>query len=138
MIVVKYSFFAVVSIMVNLATQYCVDLAYYGRFGIYASLSLGTATGMITKYVCDKRFIFYHKTESLRDDFRVFSLYLLMGIFTTALFWGVELAFNHMFVFHNAKLLGGFVGLSMGYYVKYRLDNRFVFTDADASQRKAS
>ncbi len=57
-----------------------------------------------------------------------------MGLVTTTIFWGAESLF--WFVWHTQAMreLGAVLGLAVGYVVKYRLDRRFVFTDAVLGQ----
>jgi len=50
-----------------------------------------------------------------------------MGVFTTIIFWGTEIAFDILFQDPNAKYLGAVIGLSIGYVIKYFLDKRYVF-----------
>ncbi len=52
-----------------------------------------------------------------------------MGVATTAVFWGTELAFVALFG-EAWALAGGGLGLAFGYLAKYRLDRRFVFAGA--------
>ncbi len=111
----------------NLFTQYSTDLIYVGNFQTYISLGFGTFAGLVTKYILDKKFIFYYNSSNLRSDLKKFILYSTMGVFTTLIFWGTELAFYYLFEFTYAKFLGGAIGLSIGYLVKYNLDKKYVF-----------
>ena len=52
-----------------------------------------------------------------------------MGVFTTAIFWGTEYAFHLIFTTDAMRYIGGVLGLTIGYYIKYQLDKRFVFID---------
>ena len=52
-----------------------------------------------------------------------------MGVFTSAIFWGTEYAFHLIFAGDFMRYVGGVLGLTIGYYVKYQLDKRFVFID---------
>lgn len=54
-------------------------------------------------------------------------LYTFTGVFTTALFWGIEFGFQSLFGTDAMRYLGGAIGLTLGYIIKYRLDKRFVF-----------
>jgi putative flippase GtrA len=89
----------------------------------------GTAAGLISKYILDKKYIFFHIPKNKKDDGKKFFLYSLMGVFTTFIFWGFEIGFDTIFENENAKYLGAIIGLSIGYIVKYHLDKRFVFKD---------
>jgi putative flippase GtrA len=50
-----------------------------------------------------------------------------MGVFTTIIFWGTEIAFDYLIRTPNAKYLGAMIGLSVGYVIKYYLDKKYVF-----------
>jgi len=91
----------------------------------------GTLVGLIVKYVLDKKFIFYHKVKDKKDDAKKFALYSLMGVFTTIIFWGTEIAFDYFSQYSNAKYLGAIIGLSIGYVIKYFLDKKFVFINKE-------
>ena len=135
-LVAKYSFFALIATLVNLSTQWLVLLFDPAKpasgHWLLLALFAGTATGLVAKYLLDKRWIFYYQTANAKDDAHRFSLYTLMGIFTTVIFWGSELGFHYLLAEEYAKYLGGAIGLSIGYYVKYQLDKRFVFVNQQA------
>ena len=88
---------------------------------------IGTLTGLVVKFVLDKKLIFFHVVENKKDDAKKFTLYSLMGVFTTIIFWGTEIAFDVFSQNPNAKYLGAVIGLSIGYIIKYFLDKKFVF-----------
>ncbi|QEH07273.1 hypothetical protein SMN_2517 [Sulfurospirillum multivorans] len=90
---------------------------------------LGTFAGLLSKYILDKRYIFYHKPKNKKDDGKKFVLYSLMGVCTTFIFWGFEMGFYIVFKYENAKYFGAVLGLSIGYMIKYFLDKKFVFKD---------
>lgn len=56
----------------------------------------------------------------------------MMGLATTAIFWGAELAFRAIWRTEMMRDLGAVLGLALGYFAKYRLDKRFVFTGSSA------
>ena len=87
----------------------------------------GTLAGLVAKYIFDKKFIFYHTSTDKKDNAKKFALYSLMGVFTTIIFWGTEIAFDKLFQGPNAKYLGAVIGLSIGYVIKYFLDKKYVF-----------
>ena len=124
----KYALFAAVSTLSNIGVQRLSFAVYDGSFSIYIAMLFGTLTGLLIKYVLDKRFIFYYKTESIRRNLFKFLMYSAMGLVTTFIFWAVELAFNRLLAFESSKYLGAAVGLTIGYTIKYFLDRRFVFT----------
>ncbi len=126
---VKYAIFAGIATAANIGTQYACLRLYGGPFSLYAAMAAGTLTGLALKYVLDKRYIFYHRTDGARDDLFKFFVYSSMGVVTTLIFWGSELLFNHLFSFPEAKFIGAVVGLTIGYITKYNLDKRFVFRE---------
>lgn len=129
MIALWYALFALFSTAVNILFQYLSFLVYSGYLSLYIAMFAGTVAGLVLKYILDKKYIFFHKPKSKRDDGKKFFLYSLMGVFTTFIFWGFEIGFDYMFDSQNAKYIGAVVGLSIGYVVKYFLDKKFVFKD---------
>jgi len=126
-ITIKYILFAVFSTLGNLFTQWFSLKVYSGDFSLYLAMFLGTLIGLIIKYILDKKYIFYYETDSLNENHKLFLLYSLMGVFTTFIFWSMELFFHYLFPSPNAKYLGAVIGLSIGYIIKYLLDKKFVF-----------
>ena len=129
MIAIRYIIFAVISTMLNLLFQYISFLLYNGFLSLYLAMFIGTLSGLIIKYILDKKYIFFHKTKTYKENGKKFLLYSLMGIFTTFIFWGFEIGFDYIFSYENAKYIGAIIGLSIGYIVKYFLDKKFVFKD---------
>jgi len=127
MLAIKYSIFAAISTFFNLLFQYVSFLIYSGFGSLYIAMFIGTLVGLVVKYILDKNFIFYHVVEDKKDDAKKFALYSLMGVFTTIIFWGTEIAFDTLFQDPNAKYLGALIGLSIGYIIKYFLDKKYVF-----------
>ncbi len=125
----KYILFAIISTAVNILTQYITYNLYRGDFGLYVAMAAGTLTGLIAKYMLDKRYIFYHKTRGLRATGENFILYSLTGVITTAVFWGVEIGFHFVIGTESAKYIGGTAGLAIGYTLKYFLDKSLVFRE---------
>jgi len=126
-LIIKYTIFATLSITGNLGSQYISDLILESKFDVYISLFIGTGVGLIIKYILDKKYIFFHKTDSIHSDVKTFLLYTAMGVITTGIFWGIELFFHYFFVHKGSKFLGGFLGLLIGYSSKYFLDRKLVF-----------
>ena len=93
------------------------------------SMVIGTGAGLITKYILDKRHIFAFKAKNLAQDGKLFLLYSVMGILTTALFWIIEYIFEWIFATELMRYIGGSIGLILGYLTKYHLDKQFVFVD---------
>ena len=127
MLAAKYTFFASISICIILLTQHLAFLLYSGKWALYVALVLSTLTVLLTKYILDKKYIFYYKVKDRKDDFDKLFLYSVMGVFTTAIFWTVEIVFNNIFGSPLAKYFGAGLGLSVGYIIKYNLDKRYVF-----------
>lgn len=123
---VRYAAFAVVATAVNLLTQAALFAVHTGPGALTGALALGTLTGLVTKYVLDKRWIFDDRSTGAAVHARKFSLYTLMGVATTLIFWGTEFAFDALGG-DGWRYVGGALGLAVGYLVKYRLDRRFVF-----------
>ncbi len=126
-IAVLYAVFAVIATAVNIGCQALVIWLYTGPHAVALSILLGTAAGLPIKYVLEKRHIFGFESANLAHDGRLFALYSFMGVFTTALFWGVEYAFHQAFGTDAMRYLGGAIGLTLGYVIKYHLDKRYVF-----------
>ncbi len=122
---VRYSAFAAIATGVNLAVQAVVFALYGGPFALTAAMGSGTIAGLLPKYVLDKKWIFVDQSA---DHARKFSLYTLMAVVTTLIFWAVEFVFDRLGHGGPAHYLGAVIGLALGYWLKYRLDRRFVFT----------
>ncbi len=127
MLVIKYTFFALVSTLVNLLFQWLIFHLYDGFGTLYLAMAVGTLTGLVVKYILDKKWIFYHTPKDRKDDAKKFFLYSFMGVFTTPIFWGTEMAFYYLLSFHGSQYIGGAIGLTIGYVVKYFLDKTYVF-----------
>lgn len=127
LLVLKYSFFALIATIINLFTQF-ISLAIYSQdFSLYIAMFFGTITGLIAKYILDKKYIFYYVVKDKKEDSQKFILYSIMGVFTTLIFWGFEIGFDYIFDSEIAKYIGAIIGLSIGYITKYFLDKKFVF-----------
>jgi putative flippase GtrA len=127
-----YAVFAALATAVNIGSQALVIWSYHGVYVVPLSILVGTAAGLPLKYVLEKRYIFSFAADNLAHDGRMFAAYSFMGVFTTALFWAVEWAFHAAFSTDAMRYLGGVIGLSLGYAIKYHLDKRFVFVKRDA------
>lgn len=123
-----YVAFAIVATAGNLATQRLVMQFVDEAFAFQAALLAGTLVGLVIKYALDKRWIFVDRAQGLIAHGRKFSLYALMGVITTAIFWGTETLFWLTWHTQAAREIGAILGLSVGYFAKYRLDRRYVFT----------
>jgi len=128
-LVIRYAGFAAVATLINLAAQRGVLWANGEWF--FPAMIAGTGSGLIAKYLLDKRWIFYDVARPAREEGRKFLLYTTTGIGATLLFWGCESAFWFVWQTDAMRELGAVIGLSIGYLVKYNLDRRFVFLNAD-------
>ena len=137
-LVLRYALFAVIATAANLGMQRLVFLA--GETGVHFVLAVvaGTGVGLAIKYLLDKRWIFYDQTTGLAAQRDQFVLYTVMGLATTAIFWGTETAFWLIWQTAAMRETGALIGLTIGYVVKYNLDRRFVFTDARLARQAAT
>ena len=103
--------------------------AYKGPFSIEISIFVGTATGLPLRYFLEKRYIFNFTSRNLVHDGKLFIFYSAMGVITTLIFWGTEYAFHLIYNTDLMRYIGGILGLSIGFYVKYQLDKKFVFVN---------
>jgi putative flippase GtrA len=126
-LVVNYTVFAIVAILANIGSQDISLRIYGGLYSVTVSVLIGTAVGLVVKYLLDKKYIFQYKIVSASHDTRTFSLYTFMGVITTIIFWGFEFGFDYLFQSKVMRYTGGVIGLAIGYSIKYQLDKRFVF-----------
>ena len=124
----KYFLFCLVAIVVNLATQRIL-LGVIFNSGFIVALLFGTITGLITKYYLDKIYIFKDLDRSIKNNSKKFLFYSLNGIGTTVIFWATESLFYFLIGTSLARELGAIIGLSIGYFIKYSLDKKYVFGD---------
>lgn len=129
-LVFRYTVFAVIATLANLAMQRLVLTQGTTAMWFMAAVGLGTMVGLIVKYILDKRWIFADTSTGVKANGKKFGLYTAMGLITTAIFWGVETAFWLTWKTDLMRELGAVLGLGIGYVVKYNLDRRFVFTDS--------
>ena len=122
----RYVLFCIVATLVNLVTQRVflesVFIDYY-----FVALLFGTLTGLITKYILDKNYIFKDFDHSFKNNSKKFTMYSLNGVLTTIIFWGMESLFYFVYSTSFAREIGAIIGLSLGYFLKYRLDKKYVF-----------
>lgn len=136
-IAICYILFALIATGANIGAQDLCTRIYAGPFSILLSVVIGTAAGLVVKYMLDKHYIFRFKTKNTLHNSKVFALYSLMGLATTVIFWGFEFTFQYIFESKEMRYLGGIIGLTIGYVTKYHLDKKFVFrTDEGQSTLK--
>jgi putative flippase GtrA len=127
MITLKYIVFGIIATLVNLCFQFFSFFIFSGQGSLYFAMFMGTLAGLLVKYILDKKYIFNFYPINITDDTKKFLLYSFMGIFTTLVFWGIEIMFNSLFQSYYAKYIGATIGLSIGYIFKYFLDKKYVF-----------
>jgi hypothetical protein len=66
------------------------------------------------------------KYTTTQKEIAGIGLYTLFSVFTTFLFWGVQLSFK---IYLNQEYLGLVLGLGAGYTIKFFLDKHFVFAN---------
>lgn len=141
-----YFSFAVLCTGLNLFVQYCViaiqdffDIGLdFSRYLMISETSLrlsiaiicGTIAGLLVKFILDRNIVFSHKSNNIHTEIRKFTIYSSLGIITTLIFWLVEWSFFKLWSHSASKYLGGALGLSIGYWLKYFLDQRYVFTQS--------
>ena len=129
-LVYRYVVFAILATLVNLIVQRLVLWFGDGSAMFALALAAGTAMGLLVKYFLDKHWIFEDLSVGAIELTKKFSFYTVMGIFTTLIFWGTEILFWLAWRTDMMREIGAIVGLSIGYFVKYHLDRRYVFTDS--------
>jgi len=126
-LILRYGGFAALATLANLGAQRLVLGAIGAEAGYVPALGAGTLVGLILKYLLDKRWIFDDRSRGAANHGRKFALYSAMGIVTTVIFWGTETGFWLIWQTSAMRETGALLGLSVGYFAKYRLDRRFVF-----------
>ena len=128
-IAVLYALFAVLSTAINIGSQMLSIWIYKGPLSVEISILVGTAMGLPLRYFLEKRYIFNFKSKNLAHDGKLFIFYSTMGVITTLIFWGTEYAFHLVYDTDLMRYFGGIIGLSIGFYVKYQLDKKYVFVN---------
>jgi putative flippase GtrA len=123
----RYALFAAIATAINLGSQAAFAQFYYGPFALIGAIILGTGTGLVTKYLLDKYWIFFDRSTSAAAHGKQFVLYTGTGIATTLIFWAFEYGFDALPPEGRWRYVGAVIGLTIGYVTKYRLDRRFVF-----------
>ena len=124
----KYILFAILATTVNIFFQYLSFLLIDHKYELYIAMLNGTILGMIVKYYLDKNFIFYYVKKEFNNK-NIFLLYIFTSIFTTIIFWAIELWFSYYVNINYSEYLGALVGLTLGYSLKYLLDKQLVFNN---------
>ena len=129
-IAVLYTLFAVVSTSINIGSQMVSIWVYEGPFSVEISILVGTVMGLPLRYFLEKRYIFNFASKNLVHDGKLFVFYSAMGVITPLIFWGTEYTFHLIYNTDVMRYLGGIIGLSIGFYVKYQLDKKYVFVNS--------
>ena len=129
-IAILYTLFAVLSTAINIGSQMLSIWIYRGPFSVEFSIFIGTAIGLPLRYFLEKQYIFKFTSNNLVHDGKLFVFYSAMGVITTLIFWGTEYAFHLIYDNDVMRYLGGMIGLSIGFYVKYHLDKKYVFVNS--------
>ncbi len=132
-IVFFYTLYATLATVANILAQDVLSRLYSGPGHLLLCVAFGTCVGLVVKYWLDKRYIFRCRTPAVSLYGATFVIYAVVGLMTTIIFWGFELAFHVWFDgVPSMRYLGGCVGLILGYWTKYQLDKRYVFSEATA------
>lgn len=129
-IAVLYTLFAVLSTAINIGSQMLSIWIYKGPLSVEISILVGTVMGLPLRYFLEKRYIFNFTSKNLVHDGKLFVFYSAMGVITTLIFWGTEYTFHLIYDTDFMRYLGGVLGLSIGFYVKYQLDKKYVFVNS--------
>jgi putative flippase GtrA len=122
-----YAAGAILATSVNLITQWLSFHIYSGERELIVGIAAGTATGLISKYLFDKYFIFRDQSRKIVENLNKFILYCVTGGFTTTIFWSAEAATVWLSDWQAMRYIGAAIGLTIGYVTKFFLDRRFVF-----------
>ncbi len=124
---VRYALFAVLATVLNLLGQMAGFRLLPAEYAVFGGMLVGTAVGLVSKYWLDKRYIFRFRSAGLQAEGRLFLLYSAFGAAMTLLFWATEWLFHLLFASEPMRYVGAVAGLSVGYFLKYHLDAKFVF-----------
>lgn len=123
---VRYVIFAILAGLANLAAQEAV-VRLILALPLMVAILIGTGVGFVSKYVLDKKWIFLDRYEGHGNEARKVFIYGVSSVGTTLLFWATELMFWHATGTVEGKYSGAVLGLTLGNFIKYRLDRHFVF-----------
>ena len=128
-LITLYIFFCILATFCNLFVQRVFLYSQNSSSNIINAILIGTIAGLIVKYVLDKIWIFNNYEKSIHKNVKYFLKYSFFGIATTLIFWSFELSFLYIWKSELAREIGAIIGLSIGYYIKYKLDKKYVFTN---------
>ena len=127
LLIMKYILFATVATTVNLIVQRVTLNTISIEFNLMIAILLGTLAGLIVKYSLDKRWIFYYHTKAIIKNTSTFGKYSFFGLITTLIFWIFETTFWLLYKDDFMREFGAVIGLTIGYYIKFKIDKRYVF-----------
>lgn len=130
----RYAAIAASASTLNLLLQAAISWLYQGPLQVEASMVIATGLVLPLKYMVDKRLIFEFETGSLLHDAKLFYLYTLVSVLTVLVFWCTEYGFHVAFREDFMRYVGGAIGLTASFYLKYRLDRHFVFVRRSAAR----
>jgi putative flippase GtrA len=119
------------SMLINICIQMISISLYTKIYAIEVSILAGTLSGLPLRYFLEKQYIFSYQAKNLKHDVALFLPYCLTSILTTLIFWGFEYSFHKLFDHNFLRYVGGIIGLSIGFYIKYELDKKFIFIAND-------
>lgn len=126
-IIFKYLFFSIIAIIINIASQRLIFGISESEHVFIFAIFTGTVAGFVSKYIFDKYFIFNDQLSILAEETKKLLKYSFFAVFTTLIFWFTEYVFWVVYQTHTAREIGAIIGLSIGYYLKYNLDKKYVF-----------
>lgn len=98
------------------------------QYSFLVQILTGTILGFVTKFILDKFLVFQNSHENFSSTLKQIFIYGSFAVITTLIFWGFEFTFKAVFQDDQfLTLLGGFIGLAIGYSLKFFLDKSFVF-----------
>jgi len=122
-----YLLIAAVSTALNLGAQFLVVQYLDIPYVIELSILIGTGVGMPPRYFLEKKYVFFFKSNDIKHDSKLFFLYSFYAVFTTLIFWSVEYVFHIYFSANFMRYVGALAGLSIGFFLKYQIDKKYVF-----------
>lgn len=96
-------------------------------FAFLLQVLAGIAIGFFTKFVLDKFIVFESNNTNIKETAWQFFIYSSLAVITTIIFLLFEFSFKIFFHFYHSEIVGGLIGLVIGYTVKFFLDKKFVF-----------
>ena len=130
-LIMRYAAFASLATLLNLSCQRFI-LKFESDFNFYViAILIGTLSGLMLKYVLDKKWIFFDKTSGFQVHREIFLRYLGTGTLTTAIFWAFETIFWFFWRTDLMREAGAVIGLSLGYILKFFLDRQYTFLRND-------